>query len=126
MTVKNLKKNFDVKLHKLEVLSKNEIVVQVFVQKKSTGEWDHYGWTPDCYGAEPYFGTFFDGYETVDMAVMEFIREEIWLNCPIQLAEPSEVELYEKHTKSFEDSLKQQPVVKEKTTIQKVKELFKS
>jgi len=124
MTVKNLKKNFDVKLHKLEVLSKNEIVVQVFVQKKSTGEWDHYGWTPDCYGAEPYFGTFFDGYETVDMAVMEYIREEIWYNCPIQLAEPQEVELYEKMTKPLDDEFKQTSVVHKKTTIEKIKDLF--
>lgn len=125
MNQKKFKNNFDVKLHKLEVLSRNDIHIQVIVIKKSTGEWDHYGWTPDCYGAEPHFGTFFDGYETVDMAVMEYIREEIWFNCPIKLAEPSELEFYEDYNKRLKEMFKKEPVVK-KTTLQKVKELFKS
>ncbi len=94
MTQKTFKKRFDVKLHKLEVLASNQINVQVLVVEKSSGKCDHYGWTPDCYGAEPYFGTFFDGMETVDMAVMEYIREEIWYNCPLTLAEPKEIEWF--------------------------------
>lgn len=99
MTQKTFKKNYEVKLHKLEVLSKNDIVIQVIVIDKKNGEWDHYGWTPDCYGAEPYFSTFDDGFETIDMAVMEYIREEIWYNCPIQLAESKEIGLFKELSK---------------------------
>ncbi len=124
MTVRNLKKNFDIKVHEIQVLSKNGIYVSVFVVKKSTGEWDHYSWTPDCYGAEPYFGTFWDDQQSVDMALMEYIREEIWWNCPIQLAETSEVKLYDEMTKRFDDELKQTSVVHKKTTIEKIKDLF--
>ena len=93
MNLKTFEKNFSVKILKIEAVRNNEILVQVLVNKIGTDLYDEYGWTPDCYGAEPYMGTFFDGYETIDMLVMEYIREKIWFKLPCPLADEKDLEI---------------------------------
>jgi hypothetical protein len=94
MTQRTFKKNYEVRLQKLEVLSKNDIYVSVIVEEKETGRIDYYSWTPDCMGAEPWYGRFHEPYMDIDLAIQDYITENIWFG-PIKLAEPSEVKSYE-------------------------------
>jgi hypothetical protein len=95
------KNNYEVTLHKLEALSNGAVSIRVFVTEKSTGKFDHYGWTPDCYCAEPYFGTFSDDYGKFDEEVTKYIIDEILDKQP-ELAEPKLVEIYNKQIKALQ------------------------
>jgi hypothetical protein len=95
MTLRTFEKNYEVRLLKIQALKKNIILVSVLVKKKGTDLYDTYSWTPDCLGAEPWLGTFFDGYESVDMVVMEYIQEKIWFKLPCDLADSEEIEIAE-------------------------------
>lgn len=100
MNLKTFEKNYDVKLLEIKAVKGNEILVRVLVNKIGTDLYDEYGWTPDCYGAEPHLGKFFDGYETIDMMVMEYIREKIWFKLPCPLANEKELEIVKQINKN--------------------------
>jgi hypothetical protein len=95
------KNSYEVKLHRLEALSNGGVLIKVFVTEKSTGKFDHYSWTPDCFNAEPYFGTFSDDYGKFDEEVTKYIINEILDKQP-ELAEPKQVELYNKQIKALQ------------------------
>jgi len=92
MRLQTFKKNYDVALLKLEA-TRNEVVIKVLVTEKRTGIYDTFGWTPDCYGAEPYNGSF---DEDMDMVVMEYMRDEIWMKLPCPTASESELDMVKK------------------------------
>jgi len=92
MRLQTFKKNYDVALLKLEA-TRNEVVIKVLVTEKSTGRYDTFGWTPDCYGAEPYCSTF---GEDMDMVVMDYMRDEIWMKLPCPTASESELDMVKK------------------------------
>jgi hypothetical protein len=99
--MKNFKNNYEVKLHKLEALSNGDVAIKVFVTQKSTTKFDHYTWTPNCYCAEPYFGTFSDDYGKFDEQVTKYIIDQILAKQP-ELAEPKQVEFYNKQIKALQ------------------------
>jgi hypothetical protein len=97
MTVAKLKKNYDISVISLTAIDIG-IHIVLMVTSKATGEYDTYSWTLDCYGAEPYLGTFWDDQQSFDMAVMYYI-DSIWGKLPFQMATPKELEIYKQLNK---------------------------
>ena len=93
MTIKTFKKNYDVSLIQLRA-TKNEVMIEVLVTDKRTGISDVFGWDPSCYGAEPHLSSLDDDFdEEINMVVMEYMREEIWMKLPCPIASEKELEL---------------------------------